>query len=203
MEAKDKNLPIRQFVALAKKRGVDFGKSNPYNRLRYYTKIGLLPNMVRIKSQGHYPMSALERLYRIEKYKKEGWDNKKILKSLKKEKVVIPLDPISKKKWLWYFFVAFFVSLFLIGIVQASMFSDINKNGPGITGSYVMQIGERTVFVYDSKVKNSSKVFVTFTSDYAPASSYHVSSVTPNLGFELSLSSPISQTARFNYWIVE
>jgi hypothetical protein len=204
MEAKEKYLTIKQLISLAKKGGVAFSRSNPYNRLRYYTKIGLLPNMVRLKSQGHYPIWALDRLIRIENYKKQGWNNAKIQDKFGKEKVIIPLDPISRKKWVWYFMLAFFASLFALGIVQTAFYKrQMAKKESQITGSYIAQSGSQKVFVFESRVTTKSKVFVTFVANYEPATAYYVSSIVPNLGFEITLSSPISQSSGFNYWIVE
>ncbi|MEK7611415.1 MAG: hypothetical protein AAB486_03545, partial [Patescibacteria group bacterium] len=40
-------LPVEEIVKLAKESGYNFRFGDPYNRLRYYIKIGLLPNMVR------------------------------------------------------------------------------------------------------------------------------------------------------------
>lgn len=40
----DNLIPFDEVVSRAKHAGVDFGKGNPFNRLRYYTKIGLLPH---------------------------------------------------------------------------------------------------------------------------------------------------------------
>ena len=65
---------------MAKKEGVDFGKGDPYNRLRYYTKIGWLPHMERKMSddgevKGHYPNWVLERLVLIDKLKKQDASN--------------------------------------------------------------------------------------------------------------------------------
>src|SRR3990170_5308016 len=65
-----------------------------YHTLRYYTKIGLLPYMVRklpfpgaAATVGHYPESVLETLKKIEELKKQGLPNESIKKTLENAKI--------------------------------------------------------------------------------------------------------------------
>src|SRR3989344_9180641 len=75
-------------IARAKKAGVSFGRGNPYNRLRYYTKIGLLPKASR-KSflggypAGAYPESVLSTLVEIDAKLKAGKSVQSILRESK------------------------------------------------------------------------------------------------------------------------
>lgn len=79
---------LEKIIELAKESGVNFGKTDPYNRLRYYTKIGWLPHMVRRTDSesgevvAHYPAWALQTLIKIEKLKKQGVQNDKIQQTL-------------------------------------------------------------------------------------------------------------------------
>lgn len=80
---------VKDLIIELKKKGIQLGKGNPYNRLRYYTKIGWLDHMVRKKDQngivnGHYPLSVIEKIELIEKLKAEGKDNEEISEILKK-----------------------------------------------------------------------------------------------------------------------
>ena len=67
---------------------MDFGKGDPYNRLRYYTKMGWLPHMIRKKGdesddvKGHFPAEALNKLLLIEKLKARNLSNDQINKKL-------------------------------------------------------------------------------------------------------------------------
>ena len=76
-----------KLIQLAKEAGINFGKTDPYNRLRYYTKIGWLPHMVRKLDPssgevlGHYPSHALKTLVKIETLKKQNVTNDKIEKN--------------------------------------------------------------------------------------------------------------------------
>jgi len=83
----EKMLSTEELILKAREVGVDFGKGDPYNRLRYYTKIGWLPHMTRQKDadgniKGHYPEWVLGQLVTIEKLKSEGSDNDEIAKQI-------------------------------------------------------------------------------------------------------------------------
>ena len=83
----DRFLEVTKLIEAAQQKGVNFGKSNPYNRLRYYTKIRLLPHMERRRNSegnivGHYPEWALDRLRYIEKLKDEGLENEEIARRI-------------------------------------------------------------------------------------------------------------------------
>ena len=76
-------IEVDKLIRMAKREGVAFGKGDPYNRLRYYTKIGWLPHMERKMSKsgevvGHYPDWVLNRLVQIDKLKKQGANNEYI-----------------------------------------------------------------------------------------------------------------------------
>jgi len=81
-------ISTEKLVQEAKRKGVDFGKGDPYNRLRYYTKMGWLPHMVRKKEddkddvKGHYPSWTVKRILQIEKLKDQGYTNEEITKKL-------------------------------------------------------------------------------------------------------------------------
>ena len=79
----DNLISIDNLIESAKKKGIDFGRGDPYNRLRYYTKIGWLPHMVRKTDdrgniKGHYPDWALSYLIMIEKLKSRNASNEDI-----------------------------------------------------------------------------------------------------------------------------
>src|SRR5687767_2796863 len=86
----DNLISLDKFIELAQQRHIDFGKGNPYNRLRYYTKIGWLPHMIRKTNPstgevaGHYDLEALETFTQIESLKKSGKTNAEITSYIKK-----------------------------------------------------------------------------------------------------------------------
>jgi len=80
-------ISIDDVIFLAKSRGVDFGKGDPRERLRYLTKIGLLPHAKRKSFNGQppngaYPEYVIELLEEIGRKLKAG----KSIQELKKEK---------------------------------------------------------------------------------------------------------------------
>ena len=84
-----KLLPYAEIIKLAKQAGVSFGKGYPYNRLRYYTKIGLLPRAQRRSfggsPEGCYPDWVVDTLVEIDQKLKEGKSIQAILREQKPE----------------------------------------------------------------------------------------------------------------------
>jgi hypothetical protein len=73
----EKLIKIDEIIERAKELGVDFGKGDPKNRLRYLTKIGLLPHCQRKVfekglPEGAYPEWVIDRLLEIDRYIKSG-----------------------------------------------------------------------------------------------------------------------------------
>jgi hypothetical protein len=90
-------IPFDEVVIRAKRAGVNFGKGNPLNRLRYYTKIGLLPHAKR-KSFGKgspvgaYPESVIETLVELNEKLASGKNVQAILRENKEgEKPQVPI----------------------------------------------------------------------------------------------------------------
>src|SRR4030067_1300012 len=78
-------IPFSEVVSRAKRAGVGFGKGDPNNRLRYYTKIGLLPHAKRksfggANPVGAYPESVVERLIEIDGQLKDGKSVQQLLR---------------------------------------------------------------------------------------------------------------------------
>ena len=87
----DENLiSIDEVIIRAQKLGVDFGNGDPRNRLRYYTKIGLLPYAQR-KSfnnnlpQGAYPADVVELVVEIDRQLKNGKSIQKLKRKIKEK----------------------------------------------------------------------------------------------------------------------
>jgi hypothetical protein len=137
---------VETLINEAKKRGVDFGKGDPYNRLRYYTKIGWLPHMIRKKEEheviGHYPIQALEKLVLIEKLKAQNMSNKDISKKIGTASVThqfleIVSTPEFKKKAIIYTLIIVFIFIIFnetgiikIGVPKYTRINEVLKSLP-------------------------------------------------------------------------
>jgi len=104
-KAKTSFLTIPQVVNKAKERGFVFGFGDPYNRIRYYIKIGLLPNMARKSvdgqpAEGHLPESVVDRLLRIQNLKDQGLDYNQILQKIDEPVVLVEekILPVIEEK---------------------------------------------------------------------------------------------------------
>ena len=100
----DKLLPIHEIVRLAKEQGVDFGKGNPQNRLRYLTKHSLIPQAKRKLPPGsinpkstiaHYPTSIIKRLKFIHLLRKKGLPVHRIKQLVGKEYLVLEEEALK------------------------------------------------------------------------------------------------------------
>ena len=91
MKNENENLiSMEEFINRAKALGVDFGKGDPKNRLRYYVKLGLLPHAQRksfngLPPNGAYPESVLGILVSIDRKLKEGKSVLQIKRELEEE----------------------------------------------------------------------------------------------------------------------
>ncbi len=87
----EKLISIDEIIILAKKMGVDFGDGDSRHRLRYYTKIGLLPHAQRKcfnnhSPEGAYPESAIDLLIDIDKKIKAGKSIQTIKREMEEER---------------------------------------------------------------------------------------------------------------------
>jgi len=88
-----KLLSVEDLIEELKKQNIDLGKGDPYNRLRYYTKMGWIPHMKRKKNSknvisGHYEEVVLDLIKEIEFLKEQNKSNEEISNHLKKSKIV-------------------------------------------------------------------------------------------------------------------
>ena len=219
-------IAVSELIKKAKRKGIDLGRGDPYNRLRYYTKIGWLPHMVRKsgakgKVEGHYPTWVFERLTLIDDLKSEGYSNTEIERRLKTHNVKTSLgnifsfvdSPAKRNTLLMYlsFTLLFVIFMFELGIVsnRGTKLDLINStSGGGSTvlggldsGQALFPSDAKTVFVSTSSVSSASKVYFTFTDNYAPATRFWIANVVPFEGFYVELDSPLAQNTSFNWWV--
>lgn len=213
-----------ELVKRAKSSGIDFGKGSPYNRLRYYTKIGWLPHMIRKKNdigvvEGHYPTSALARLELIQNLKDKGYSNSEIATELENVAIKTNLrnlfDLGKERKTQMIIYISFFLLILILlselGFLspnntkqKLSQFpSSINQAPNQIlaSGDALIPAGANIVFVKTNQITANSKVYITFNNDYAPALRYWISNKVSFEGFYVQLDSSTAQNSNFSWWI--
>ena len=214
----DELISIDKLIKQAKSKGVDFGSGDPYNRLRYYTKIGWLPHMIRKTDKkgdikGHYPSSAIEKLLLIEDLKSQGFSNDEITKKLtnkgKIDDVISSLkSPVIKKHALSYLIIFVLLLIFANELGLLNLGKSKTFTSPGIdqyeqiygNGTAFVPKNQNKIFVSFRGMRPDSKVHVTFTQNYSPASRYWVSKIEDQGGFLLELDAPVSNNSEFYWW---
>ena len=215
----DEYISIDKLIKQAKSKGVNFGSGDPYNRLRYYTKIGWLPHMTRKadkqgKIKGHYPVSSIDSLLLIEKLKSEGASNEQISKELanksKKDSLITYIkSPEIRKQAVLYSILIILVVIFAneTGVIKLGKTKDMlvietqDLKQIYSDGTAFVPKNQNKVFVNINNVKPNSKVYVTFTQNYSPATRYWVSKVEEQKGFLVELDTPVSNNVEFNWWL--
>jgi len=216
-----KLIAIEDLIKEAEKTGIDFGKGDPYNRLRYYTKIGWIPHMTRKKGDrgaigGHYPTWVLKRLEIIEKLKNEGYTNEEILKKLESKNFLKNLStyfssPEAKSRIVIY---ASFIIILLVFLSEVGLLGKgyekqklIIQGFTGVpnqiidSGKSFIPAGNRMIFVKNNKVASNSKIYISFNDNYSPATRFWVPKKIHFEGFYVELDSPVYQNTEFTWWI--
>ncbi len=206
----------------AQEKGVDFGKGDPYNRLRYYTKIGWIPHMIRKKGQkgstkGHYPISTIDRLLLIQELKNKGMENDDIAQKLNmKDKAqnfynIVRSENVRSKLVTYMSFIMLgFILLVEIDFIHVGKPKDIllaqtgNPQGPVQildSGTAFVPEQQSKVFVKSAQLYPNSRIYLTFKDNFAPATKYWVASQTPQEGFLVELDAPLLKNVEFDWWV--
>ena len=215
----DDYISIDKLIKQAKSKGIDFGAGDPYNRLRYYTKIGWLPHMIRKADKsgnikGHYPTWSVERLVLIENLKADGLSNDEISQKLKtknrfQDVMSVFKSPEIRKQGVLYLVLILATVTFLneLGIINFGK----SKSILAIEDSKTLQIiqsgtsfvpkNQKKIFVSAESIRLNSKVYVSFTQDYSPASRYWVSDLKDQDGFLVELDAPVFDNTEFSWWL--
>lgn len=219
-------IATEKLIKKAQKNGIDFGKGNPYNRLRYYTKLGWLPHMTRQKDKagnvvGHYPDWVIERLDYIQDLKDKGLSNDEISEKIKglnaRRNILKTLNifksPERRRKTISYisFIILVFILLIETGVLPFGQIkSDLIQNSTQIrnspnqildSGTGLFPTNEKIIYIRTKNITPTSKVSVTFEGNFDPANNYWISKKIPYEGFYLELDSPIRTNTTFNWFI--
>lgn len=219
----DEFISTDKIIKIAKGRGLNFGSGDPYNRLRYYTKIGWLPHMVRKidkkgSIKGHYPTWSIDRLLLIEGLKSKGYSNEEISEKLQAKNSIQGIvgavkSPDVRKQIVLYSILTLVILIFAneLGVLRLSKSKNIiyttEQTRQNIqivrSGTSFVPRNQNKIFVMTPEIAVTSKVYVTFTQNYSPANKFWVSQIKQGDGFILELDAPVSDNVEFNWWLTQ
>jgi len=221
-------ISVENLIQKLKEENIKFGKGNPYNRLRYYTKIGWIPHMTRKKNDqgqisGHYPISVIDEIIKIENLKKIGKSNEEISEIVKDIKV--ENTEIKKNYNIFNLFTKFNINLLLLMIIIFGFTYEILRknslnekniellkidnsqilNEKKITDSGISFISknQNVAFIQSNKIKTTSIILFNFLNNIGINNNYFIKEIKPNQGFFIELAYPVSQEIKLNWVIIE
>lgn len=214
-------ISVEELIKKLKEEGVDFGKGDPYNRLRYYTKIGWIPHMTRKKgvnntNSGHYPIETIETIKKIEKFKEEKLSNEEISEKLKSDKnnfnnLLNPYYEKLKKININFVFFIIILIAFLFESTRSSNQIEEFKNKQNNnqvfstdmkSGTSFFPEGQRKVFIENKNVSLGSNIIITFHGNITPATFFFISEIKENFGFFIETNLPVQKETKFNWTII-
>jgi hypothetical protein len=219
---------IKDLINELKKKNIDLGKGNPYNRLRYYTKIGWIDHMVRKKDLngvvvGHYPKSVIEKIIEIENLKKDGKNNEEITHLLK-EKLIQKVDnkKIKKVEFLKFLLEKININIIILLVIVLGFIFELNnynslkeklpinqnqidsivvENKILEKGKNVIPSGKNKIFINSKKINEKSIVLLSFEGSIAPANYYFITQKILEEGFLVETNYPVAKDVNFS-WII-
>lgn len=215
-------IAVDELIKKLKESNIDFGKGDPYNRLRYYTKIGLIPHMIRKKNDkntnsGHFPKETFEKIITIEKLKDSGISNEEIIRKFKNT------SEVSLKHKFFEIFKEnitinkVFIILILLGLIfEIYRFSTVNflktnslvsnqilsENNNLVSGVSFFPSGQKKVFIPSNIVKENSNILITLRGNIFPATNYFVSEIKENIGFYVETNLEVSKEVKFSWSLI-
>ena len=225
-----KLISVDDLIKILKEKNIDLGKGDPYNRIRYYTKIGWLPHMIRKKNEnkiisGHYPEDVIEKIIFIEKIKAEGLSNEEITKKIKElnsinnrnvdnrsfilEKI---LNSIKKnfsisKVLILLIVTTLFIDLIFFRDSQSNINEKLNQNNFSYekidlpSGETFIPKGQNKIFINNEYINNQDTILISFEGSIFPASFYFISEIKEGQGFYLETNMPVSNEVKLK-WVV-
>ncbi len=219
---------IKDLIFELKKKNIDLGKGNPYNRLRYYTKIGWIDHMVRKKDSngvvvGHYPNHVINKIIEIETLKREGKNNEEITEYFKKRHLnnqgtkqeilegINLLELLKNKVNINVVILLIIIIGFIFEVSNYNSLKDklpinatkVDQNNITISerGKNTLPSGKNKIFINSKNIQNNSLVIVTFDESIEPATYYFVNQKIFEEGFNLQTNLPVKKDVNFN-WII-
>ena len=220
-------ISTKELIKILKEEGIDLGKGDPYNRLRYYTKIGWLPHMVRKKDIngeiiGHYSVDVIEKIKLIEDYKKMNKSNDEINNLINinqnntRYKILNSLKGLSKNININYLFISIILIGFLIEAIRYNSHNEnIINNTPNevrtiipekkiIDGGFgIIPTNQKTTFIPSSNITATSIIMLNFQDNIGYNNSYFIKEIKINQGFYIETNYPVVKESKFNWVVIE
>jgi len=217
----EKFISLKELIKLSKKEGIDLGKGDPYNRLRYYTKMGWLPHMIRKTNnkgniEGHYPAWVIDSLRKIQNLKNEGLSNEQVeqkirLKNNLNKTSELLADKSNQKKLVLYSITTLLVIILLteLNVLKIGKSKELYIDKNTVTtinnviesGTGILPKGSKAVVIATSNANATNKISVTFKDNYSPASRYWVNHADNQGGFTVETDTPVASDSGF-YWFI-
>lgn len=216
---------VKDLISELKKKNIDLGKGDPYNRLRYYTKIGWIDHMIRKKDSngvvvGHYPINVIEKILEIENLKQLGKSNEEIttyIKQKQKNQRINNeqnlLEVVKNKININLIIIILIVCGFIFELNNYNSLNDklpiikeqnnLLQMGSKITdmGKNVILSGKNKVFINSKAINQRSTVLVSFEDSIEPATNYFIKEKIEEEGFFIETNISVKKDVNFN-WII-
>ncbi len=169
-------------------------------------------------AKGHYPNWALKRLIQIEHYKEKNLSNEEITKRLSTSDKLQNIQNMLASPDIRLKIVSY-ASFLILLIIVANETEVIHLSKPKSSlqltttianqlqivdsGTVFMTANTKKIMVLSKYVEPNSKIFVTFSNDYSPATRYWVAEKQTYEGFYVELDAPINSNVEFNWWITK
>jgi hypothetical protein len=217
-------ISVEKLIKILKEKNISFGKGDPYNRLRYYTKIGWLPHMTRKKNEegvisGHYPTSVIQQIETIESLKKEGKSNdeiEKMINNTKYNKNEISILEKFKAVNINYLFVFIIIVGIILELIKYNSHSEkiispsIQENNEVTQEKKIIDSGisfipknQSIIFVPSSRVTPISIILLNFYNNLGYNNNYFIREIKPTQGFYIETNYPVTTEVKFNWVIIQ
>jgi hypothetical protein len=216
---------VEKLIKILKEKNINFGKGNPYNRLRYYTKIGWLPHMTRKKNEegvitGHYPTSVIDTIEKIELLKQEGRSNEEINLTFKKRELInkesIRILDFIKKININYLILLLIIAGFIIEIFRNNspnekiINTEIQENKSIVSekkivdsGVSFLQKNQNLIFIASGRVSPTSIILLNFFNNIGYNNNYYIKEIKVGQGFYIETNYQVPNESKFNWVIIE
>lgn len=227
-----KLISVDDLIKILKEKDIDLGKGDPYNRIRYYTKIGWIPHMVRKKNEsnvisGHYTEDVIEKITLIEKMKSQGLSKEDITRKIKDQSSIYNrylenknviyekiVEIVKKHLSIPKIVFVLIITTLLIDIIFFRNKDSILKSNTAVdsfpnekmyfsSGETFIPKGQSKIFINQNNIIPQDTVLVSFEGNIFPASFYFISEIKANQGFYVETNIPVSNEVKLKWVLIK